>query len=143
MSKYELKTKINNKSVTDFLNQIQNETRRQDAFVLNDLFREITKQEAKMWGSSIIGFGKYSYKTKSGIEADFMQIGFSPRKQNLSLHLLCGFQEYDKTGKTKEFLKNLGKHKVSKSCLYINKLADINIEALKKLLKFAWENAPS
>ncbi len=142
MSKYEPKTKVNNEDVEGFLQKVDNPIRRVDSFSLLQIFKEITGEEPKMWGSSIVGFGTYNYITKSGIEADWMKIGFSPRKQALTLYLLCGFEEYDQTGKTKNFLAKLGKHKIGKSCLYINKLSDIDLEVLKQLIKFSWENAP-
>jgi Domain of unknown function (DU1801) len=142
MPPYQPKTQPNNQNVSKFLDTVQDEAQKQDSFILLDMFKQITKEEPKMWGSSIIGFGSYHYKTKSGIEADWMQIGFSPRKQALTLYLMCGFEEYDKTGQTKNFLAKIGKHKIGKSCLYIKKLADVDLEVLKELLTFAWENAP-
>jgi hypothetical protein len=142
MSKYELKTKVNDQSVIDFLEQNENLTRRTDSFVLLEIFKEITKEEPKMWGESIVGFGKYSYIAKSGMKGEYLQMGFFPRKQNLTLYLMCGFEEYDKTDKMKDFLEKLGKYKISKACLYINKLADIDQKILKQLLEFAWENRP-
>lgn len=142
MTKYEPKTKVNDENVEEFIQKVEHEVRREDGFVLLELFKEITGESPKMWGNSIIGFGTYHYITKSGIEADWMKIGFSPRKQSLTLYLLCGFEEYDKTGKTKDFLEKLGKHKISKACLYINKLKDVDLEVLKELIKFSWENSP-
>src|SRR6056297_1220892 len=142
MSKYQPKTQVNDRNVSKFLNNVQNEVRKQDSFILLDIFKQITKKEPTMWGSSIIGFGSYHYKSKSGIEADWMKLAFSPRKTALTLYLMCGFDEYDKTGQTKDFLTRLGKHKIGKSCLYIKKLADVDLEVLKELLAFAWQNAP-
>ncbi|MBV7338085.1 DUF1801 domain-containing protein [Chloroflexi bacterium TSY] len=91
--------------------------------------KEVTGEEPQMWGTSIIGFGSYHFKYASGREGDWMLVGFSPRKQNLTLYIMPGFENYD------ELLGNLGKHKTGKSCLYINKLADVDQGVLKKLVK--------
>jgi hypothetical protein len=104
--------------------------------------KKITKEEPKMWGPSIIGFGSYHYKYASGREGDFFLTGFSPRKQSLTLYIISGFKRYD------ELMKKLGKHKTVKSCLYINKLEDVNLKVLKQLItesvkymkKKKWEN---
>ena len=90
--------------------------------------QEVTQEEPMMWGDSIVGFGSYHYKYTSGREADWFQIGFSPRKQNLTIYIMDGFEKYE------NLLKKLGKHKLGKSCLYINKLEDISILVLKKLI---------
>jgi hypothetical protein len=125
----ELKTKVNDASVTDFLNGIKDEERRADSFEILKLMQEITKQEPKMWGMNIIGFGNYHYKYESGHEGDWFITGFSPRKQNLTLYVMGGFNPHT------ELLKKLGKHKNGVGCLYINKLADVDIKTLKELLK--------
>lgn len=130
---YELKTKLNDGDVLAFLNSVENKKRQSDSYVILDLLKEITQEEPKMWGTSIIGFGKYHYKTKSGIESDWMQIGFSPRKQSLTLYLMDG---YDKYGSV---LEQLGKHKIGKSCLYINKIEDVNLDVLKSLLESSYQ----
>ena len=134
----ELKTKPNDKSVTEFLNNVDNQRRREDSFKILKVMREITLEEPVMWGDSIVGFGSYHYKYKSGREADWLQIGFSPRKQALTVYIMDGFEKYDK------LLKKLGKHKTGKSCLYINKLEDVKIPVLKELisesLKYVREN---
>lgn len=135
MSKYELKTKVNDASVVDFLNKVESDKKREDAFVLLDMFTEITKEEPKMWGGSIIGFGQYHYKYASGQEGDWMRVGFSPRKANLTLYVLC----YGKENK-QELLDNLGKHKLGKGCLYINKLADVDINIVKELIANAFHS---
>ena len=124
----ELKTKPNDKDVTEFLNNVENQRRRDDSFKILKLMREITQEEPVMWGDSIVGFGSYHYKYKSGREADWLQIGFSPRKQALTVYIMDGFEKYD------ELLKKLGKHRTGKSCLYINKLEDVNIPVLKDLM---------
>jgi len=126
----ELKTKLNDASVTDFLNGIKDEGKRADSFEILKMMRQVTKLEPKMWGSSIVGFGNYHYKYKSGREGDWFVIGFSPRKQNLTLY---GMGDWMQT----ELLKKLGKCKTGKGCLYINKLADVDVKVLKKLLKQA------
>jgi len=125
----ELKTKQNDQSVTDFLKAVPDERRRDDSFVILDLMKEITGQEPKMWGDSIIGFGNYHYKYATGREGDWFVTGFSPRKQNLTLYIMSGFDEYD------ELLKKLGKYKTGKACLYINKLADVEISVIKELIQ--------
>lgn len=125
---YKLKTKINDGNVVEFLNSVENVKRREDSFVILDIMTELTKESPKMWGSSIIGFGTYHYKAKSGHEGDWMKIGFSPRKQNLTLYIMNGYDQYN------SLLSKLGKHKLGKSCLYINKLEDIDMEVLKELI---------
>lgn len=127
----ELKTKENNTSVKDFIDSIKNEQEKEDVFALLSMFKEVTKNEPKMWGTSIIGFGKFHYKSeKSKQEGDWPLIGFSPRKQAFSLYLMSGVKNHA------SLLKELGKHKVSSgSCLYIKTLEDIDKKVLKKLLK--------
>ncbi len=125
----ELKTKQNEQSVTDFLQAVPDERKRKDSFAILDLMKEITGQEPKMWGDSIIGFGNYHYKYATGREGDWFVTGFSPRKQNLTLYIMSGFDEYD------ELLKKLGKYKTGKACLYINKLADVEISVMKELIQ--------
>src|SRR3569833_850779 len=116
----ELKTKENKASVKAFLYKIDNEQKRQDGYELVKLMEEVTKQPAKMWGASIIGFGSYHYKYESGREGDMCKIGFSPRKANISLYVMLGL------GVVGDLLSDLGKHKAAKGCLYVNKLADID-----------------
>jgi len=131
MAKAELKTKENSGNINKFLNSIDNEQKKNDSFVLLELMKKITKEEPKMWGDSIIGFGKYQYKYKSGREGDWFLCGFSPRKQNLSIYLMCGFDGLE------DLLTDLGKYKKSVGCLYIKKLEDINIKVLEKMIKQA------
>lgn len=116
----EPKTKRTDASVEEFLNGIENEKKRTDSFAILELMKEVTGEEPQMWGTSIVGFGSYHYKYASGREGDWMLVGFSPRKQSLTLYIMPGFENYD------ELLGNLSKHKTSKSCLYINKLADVD-----------------
>ena len=125
----ELKTKPNQSSVLDFLNTVKNEKKRADSFEILDLMREVTGVEPIMWGDSIIGFGTYHYKYASGREADWFLTGFSPRKQSLTLYIMSGFSDYD------QLLGQLGKYKTGKSCLYINKLEDINMDILRDLVE--------
>jgi hypothetical protein len=123
----ELKTKKNDQSVEKFLNTVTDPSKREDCFEIMKLMQEVTQEEPKMWGDSIVGFGDYHYKYKSGREGDWFLIGFSPRKKNLTLYIMSGFTRYE------EILGKLGKHKTGKSCLYINKLSDINKETLSQL----------
>lgn len=125
----ELKTKPNNLSVVDFLNSIDHPQKKEDAKSIYKLMEEITQTKGVMWGSSIIGFGNYHYKYKTGREGDWFLTGFSPRKQNLTLYIMDCFYN------TEDLLKKLGKYKTGKSCLYINKLQDVDIEILKKLVE--------
>ena len=120
MAKAELKTKVNDASVTKFLNSVEDEQKRNDSFEILKLMKQITKEEPKMWGSSIVGFGSYHYKGKSGREGDWMLTGFSPRKQNLTLYLMGGFHTHA------DLLNKLGKFTTGAGCLYIKKLDDVD-----------------
>ena len=122
-----LKTKKNDQNVEEFLNTVTDPSRREDCFEIMKIMQEVTQEEPKMWGDSIVGFGDYHYKYKSGREGDWFTIGFSPRKRNLTLYIMSGFTRYE------EILEKLGKHKTGKSCLYINKLSDVNKETLTQL----------
>lgn len=124
----ELKTKPNDESIEDFLSSLPDEKKRNDSFKIHELMQEITGDSGKMWGGSIVGYGSYHYKYKSGREGDWFLTGFSPRKQNLSLYIMTGFEKYE------ELLSDLGKFKTSKGCLYIKKLEDVNIDVLYKLI---------
>lgn len=124
----ELKTKKNEASVIDFLNSIENPTRRQDGFTILSMMKEITGLEPVMWGDSMVGFGSLDYTYASGHSGTWFRVGFSPRKQNLTLYLMNGIDEY--TG----LLQRLGKHKTGKGCLYINKLADVDMGVLKEMI---------
>ena len=123
----EVKTKVNDGSVEGFLNSVADEQKREDCFEILKLMKQVTKETPKMWGSSIVGFGSYHYKGASGREGDWMLIGFSPRKQNLTLYLMHGFDVH------KDLLKKLGKHKTSMGCLYIKNLDDVDKKVLKEL----------
>jgi len=124
----ELKTKQNDASVNNFLESIEDEQKRKDSFKIIDMMKKVTKAEPKMWGSSIIGFGSYHYKYKSGREGDWMKTGFSPRKQNLTIYAMCDVKKFN------ELLQKLGKHKTGKGCLYIKKFDDVNQDVLKELI---------
>ena len=124
----ELKTKPNDKNVEEFLNAVENEKKRKDSFKILELMSRVTGEAPVMWGPSIVGFGSYHYKYASGQEGDWPLTGFSPRKQSLTLYIMSGFKRYD------EMLKKLGKFKTGKSCLYINKLEDVNLEVLEELI---------
>ncbi|MDV2884481.1 DUF1801 domain-containing protein [Alkalihalophilus pseudofirmus] len=126
---YELKTKENDASVIAFIEKVETPKKRQDAYQLLDLFTETTGFEAKMWGSSIIGFGSYHYTYKTGHEGDAPLVGFSPRKAKISLYFATGDPNREK------LLESFGKHTSGKACVYINKVADIDTNVLKALIK--------
>ena len=125
----EVKTKENDASVTDFLNSVEDTQRREDSSAVLKMMQAITRCEPKMWGPSIIGFGNYHYKYKSGREGDWFLTGFSPRKQSLSLYIMSGFKRYP------ELLEKLGRYKTGKACLYIKRLEDIDLKVLKELIR--------
>ncbi len=125
----ELKTKPTDASVIDFLNQIPDETRRQDCFRVLELMQSATGAAPKLWGSAIIGFGDSHYQYASGREGDWFLIGFSPRKQNITLYLTIEFEQ------KAALLQKLGKHKTGKACLYINKLKEIDQAILQALIE--------
>ncbi|MEH7413846.1 DUF1801 domain-containing protein [Neobacillus drentensis] len=125
---YELKTKETDHSVIEFIENVDHPKKREDAYQLLDIFTETTGYPAKMWGPSIIGFGSYHYKYASGHEGDAPFVGFSPRKAKISLYFAPG------ETKREELLKDFGKHNTGKGCVYINKVADIDIHVLKELI---------
>lgn len=127
----ELKTKQTNEDVIEFINNFaNNEQKRKDSFELLKIMEDFTGYEPKMWGPTMIGFGMYHYKSdRSKQEGDWPLVGFSPRKAAISLYVYSGMPEHE------YLLKDLGKYKMGKACIYVNKLSDINIEALKKLMK--------
>ena len=129
-----LKTTQNDKSVTAFLNGIADEKKRQDSFTILELMQQVTGLEPKMWGDSIVGFGTYHYKYASGRQGDSPLTGFSPRKQNLTLYITSGFDQYE------ALLQDLGKHKTGKACLYINKITDIDLQVLKELVEQSFDH---
>ena len=122
------KTTETNRSVTKFVNKIENEVKRNDSFKLIEIFKSITGFEPKMWGPSIIGFGNYHYKYESGHEGDAPLAGFSPRKDSLVVYIASEFENRE------VLLSQLGKHKSSKVCVYVKKLSDIDIKILKIMI---------
>jgi hypothetical protein len=126
----DIKTKATSASVEDFINSIKDEQKRKDSFVLLEMMKKAIGEEPKMWGSSIIGFGQVRLKSpNTGREVDWLRIGFSPRKANLSLYISGDINHQHADG-----LKKLGKHKTSVGCLYINKLEDVDMEILKGMI---------
>lgn len=125
----ETKTKASKVSVKDFVAAVENDTRRADAEMLLKLFAKVTGWKPQMWGPTIIGYGRYTYTYESGHSGDMCMVGFSPRGARLSIYSGMYAEE------AAPYLKSLGKHKISKACLYINKLADVDMAALEKLLK--------
>lgn len=124
----ELKTKITKASVDKFLRSIKDEQAQADCFKIAAMMQKAAKSEPKMWGTSIVGFGSYHYKGKSGREGDWFLTGFSPRKQALTLYLMGGFDDQA------DLLAKLGKYSTGKGCLYIKKLADVDVKVLKELI---------
>ncbi len=124
----DLKTVPTKVSVDKFLKGITDEQKREDCYQILDMMKKATKAQARMWGTSIVGFGKYHYVYASGREGDWFIAGFSPRKQNLTLYSMGGFLQFD------DLMEQLGKHSTGKGCLYINKLEDVDIKVLKKLI---------
>ena len=125
----ELKTQKNNRSVDNYLNAIDDPGRKKDCRTIHQIMKNITGKPGSMWGDSIVGYGSYHYKYASGREGDWMLTGFSNRKQSISLYIMSGFEKYQ------DLLKRLGKHTTGKSCLYINALADIDVEVLKEMIE--------
>ena len=123
----DLKTKVNDESVEEFLEGFP-EDKRKDCYTILEMMKTVTDNEPKMWGTSIVGFGDYHYEYKSGREGDFFLTGFSPRKQNLTLYINGGFDQYG------DLLDKLGKYKTSKACLYIKKLADVDMQVLQEIV---------
>jgi hypothetical protein len=131
----ELKTKVTQASVNKFLDSLEDEAKRKDSHLLFNMMQKATKDEARMWGDSIVGFGEYHYVGKSGREGDWFLAGLSPRKQNLTLYMLGGWEPHA------ELLAKLGKHSLGKGCLYIKRLEDVDISVLDKLIAAAVKRA--
>ncbi len=125
----EPKTKVNNASVKKFLNAITDKERRDDCFKVMELMKKVTRKDAKMWGTAIVGFGTYTLTYANGKTADWPLAAFSPRKQALTIYIMAGFKRYP------ELMKKLGKVKTTKACLYIKKLEDVDVKILKELVK--------
>ncbi len=125
----EIKTKQTKQNVEKFLNSVEDELKRKDCFTILEMMKKITKEKPVIWGNRVIGFGTYHYKSQSGQEGDWFLTGFSARKQNLTIYIISGFKLYP------DLLKKLGKYKISGgSCLYLNKLGDVDLSVLKKLV---------
>lgn len=124
----ENKTQRNDGDVIAYLESVSNKRRREDSLVVLKLMEEVTGEPAEMWGTSIVGFGSYHYRYASGREGDFMLTGFAPRKAALTLYIMGGHERYD------ELMAKLGKHRTGSSCVYINKLADVDLAVLRELI---------
>jgi hypothetical protein len=125
----ELKTRPTKASVAAFIAKVSDEQRRKDCKAVVKMMREVTGSKPEMWGPSIVGFGRYTYRYESGRELDWFSLGFSPRKGSLTLYLMAGFRSFP------DLMKKLGKYKTGQSCLYVSKLADINQPVLRELMK--------
>lgn len=125
----ENKTKVTQQSVADFIASVEHPTRAADAKVLDQMFRDVTGWQPQMWGPTIIGYGQYHYTYESGRSGDFLATGFSPRKSNLSLYIMPGYADFQ------PIMDRLGKHKLGKSCLYINKLADVDLDVVAEIIR--------
>lgn len=135
----EAKTQITDVDPADFIDSVEPEKKREEAKVLDALFRKVTGEEPKMWGPSIIGYGEYRTTYASGRDVHWMRSGFSPRKAKHSLYLMGGYCD-DVAAKRREAqLERLGKHSTGKSCLYINKLADVDLDVLEEMIREDWE----
>lgn len=130
----ENKTKPTKASVTAFLASVENERRRADARIVCDLMKEVTGEKPRMWGDAMVGFGTYGYKYASGREGEWFVTGFAPRKANLVLYIMSGFKGHN------ALMKKLGKHKTGSSCLYINKLEDVDMKVLRELVRRSVEH---
>lgn len=130
----ELKTKPNEQSVEDFINGVTDQKKHQDSFTLIELMGQVTGSDPQMWGDSIVGFGSYHYKYASGREGEWFLTGFSPRKRNLTLYIMSGFDQYD------DLLKKLGNFTTGKSCLYIKELEDVDQDILRELISKSVEH---
>lgn len=129
----EMKTKQTEQDVVTYLKNVEDDKRRADCFTFLELMKRVTGQEPKIWGGSIVGFGAYHYKYPSGHEGDWFLTGFAPRKQNMTLYIMAGFDRYA------ELMSKLGKYKTGKSCLYVKKVEDIDMEVLEDLVKSSVE----
>ena len=131
----DLKTVPTKVSVDKFLRGISDQKKRADCYQILKIMEQATRSKARMWGTSIVGFGDTHYVYESGREGDWFIIGFSPRKQNLTLYMMGGFHQFE------DLMKQPGKHSTGKGCLYINKLEDVDIKVLKKLISKSVKNA--
>lgn len=131
MAKTQAKTVETNNSVVDFITSVSDEKKQADCFSIIEIMKQVSGLEPKMWGPAIVGFGSYHYKYESGREGDAPLVGFSPRKEAISLYLALSLEE------RAELLKDFGKHKTAKSCIYINRLEDINIPVFEKMIAYS------
>jgi nucleoid DNA-binding protein len=132
----EIQTTVNDASVEEFVSKVENDQKRKDCLEIINMMKQVTKEEPKMWGPAIIGFGSYHYRYESGREGEMPKLGFSPRKQSLTLYIGVG-DDYDN-----QLLKKLGKYSTSKVCLYIKKLADVDRNILQELIADSFEKFP-
>ncbi|WP_447929756.1 DUF1801 domain-containing protein [Sphingopyxis fribergensis] len=137
MAKDEIKTKATEVGVTDFIAAVPEARRREEAEVIDAMHRRVTGLDPKMWGPSIIGYGSYDYVYDSGRSGTMCRAGFSPRKAAMTLYLMGQYEK--RQPEADALLARLGKHKNGKSCLYINKLADVDLEVLEKLVVLSWD----
>lgn len=138
MAKYQPKTKPTAVSVADFITALPDPRRRDEAAELDAMMRRVTGEEARMWGPTMVGYGEYHYRYDSGHEGDAMRIGFSPRKSENVLYVLSYADPDNVTEKT--LLDRLGKHRRGKTCLYVRKLADVDMDVLEELTRLSWES---
>ena len=129
-----MKTKANADSVDDFLASIDDDARRQECLRVLELMKEVTGEEPTMWGAGMVGFGTYHYRYESGREGDWFVTGFAPRKSNLTLYIMAGFDRYG------DLMSRLGKHGTGKSCLYVKRLSDVDGEVLEQLVRESVEH---
>ena len=134
----QIKTQPTQVTAADYISGVEPESKREDAKVLDALFRKVTGKPAKMWGPSIIGYGQYHYKYASGHEGDMCRAGFSPRKAKHSLYLMCGSPSEERA--FAPLFAQLGKHSRGKGCIYVNKLADIDLAVLEEMIALSWRN---
>ncbi len=134
MTNTENKTQPNKAKVADFLNALVDEERRRDCKTVARMMREISGKRATMWGASMVGYGQYHYRYARGREGDCFRLGFSPRKQDLTIYIMPGYTNHD------SILAKLGKHKKGKSCLYIKRLSDVDLQVLERLLRAGWKD---
>ncbi|QYJ06397.1 DUF1801 domain-containing protein [Qipengyuania flava] len=135
----EAKTQVTDVDPADFLAAVEPERKREEAKVLDALFRKVTGEMPRMWGPSIIGYGSYRTTYASGRDVHWMRTGFSPRKAKHSLYLMGGYCDPETGEKHAAMLERLGKHSRGKSCVYVNKLADIDLEVLEEMLRNDWD----
>ena len=138
MAKAELKTKATEVSVADFIAAVPDVWRREEAAAIDAIHRRVTGLDPKMWGPSIIGYGSYDYTYDSGRSGTMCRAGFSPRKAAMTLYLMGNY--CNRQDEADALFARLGKHKTGKSCLYINKLADVDLEVLEQLVSLSWDS---